>query len=75
MLIYIYKISINGGDKLSHTLKNNYESDDQIVMDYFEYDLHRAFTDLKNEILLGHRDILEGKISSLSDVREEFGLS
>ncbi|MGT2745388.1 hypothetical protein [Streptococcus penaeicida] len=60
---------------MSHTLKNNYESDDQIVMDYFEYDLHRAFTDLKNEILLGHRDILEGKISSLSDVREEFGLS
>lgn len=33
-----------------------------------------AFEDLKKEILLGHQDILEGRLTSLSDVRKEFGL-
>ncbi|MFQ6324155.1 antitoxin [Lactococcus garvieae] len=33
-----------------------------------------AFADLKKEILVGHQDILEGKTTSLADVRKEFNL-
>ena len=31
-----------------------------------------AFEDMKMEILLGHQDIQQGKLTSLSDVRKEF---
>ena len=31
-----------------------------------------AFEDLKKEILLGHQDILEGKVTSLADVGRSF---
>ncbi|EHI74330.1 antitoxin [Streptococcus tangpeifui] len=33
-----------------------------------------AFEDLKKEILLGHQDIAQGKVTALADVRKEFGL-
>ena len=33
-----------------------------------------AFEDLKKEILIGHREIEQGKLTSLADVRKEFGL-
>lgn len=33
-----------------------------------------AFEDLKKEILLGHQDIAQGKVTGLADVRKEFGL-
>ena len=33
-----------------------------------------AFEDLKKEILVGHQEIIQGKVSSLADVRMEFGL-
>ena len=33
-----------------------------------------TFEDLKKKILLGHQDINQGKLTSLSDVRKEFGL-
>lgn len=33
-----------------------------------------AFENLKNEILVGHQEIIQGKASSLADVRMEFGL-
>ena len=33
-----------------------------------------AFEDLKKEILLGHQEIEQGKLTSLADVRKEFGL-
>lgn len=33
-----------------------------------------AFADLKKEILVGHKAILEGKTTSLADVRKEFNL-
>lgn len=33
-----------------------------------------AFEDLKKEILLGHQEIRQGKVTALSDVRKEFGL-
>ena len=33
-----------------------------------------AFEDLKKEILAGHQEIAQGKVTSLSDVRKEFNL-
>ena len=33
-----------------------------------------AFEDLKKEILIGHQEIEQGKLTSLVDVRKEFGL-
>lgn len=33
-----------------------------------------AFENLKKEILAGHREIAQGKVTSLSDVRKEFNL-
>ena len=33
-----------------------------------------AFEDLKKEILAGHQEIAQGKIMSLSDVRNDFNL-
>lgn len=33
-----------------------------------------AFQDLKREVLRGHQEILEGKLTSLTEVRKEFGL-
>lgn len=32
-----------------------------------------AFEDLKKEILLGHQEIEQGKLTSLANVRKEFG--
>ncbi|MGT2907551.1 type II toxin-antitoxin system RelB/ParD family antitoxin [Streptococcus dentiloxodontae] len=32
-----------------------------------------AFEDLKKEILLGHQEIEQGKLTALADVRKEFG--
>jgi hypothetical protein len=33
-----------------------------------------AFEDLKKEILAGHQEIAQGKVTSLADVRKEFNL-
>ena len=33
-----------------------------------------AFEDLKKKILVGHQEIIQGKVSSLADARKEFGL-
>ena len=33
-----------------------------------------AFENLKKEILVGHQEITQNKVSSLVDVRKEFGL-
>lgn len=33
-----------------------------------------AFEDLKKEILMGHQEIEQGKLTSLADVRKEFGV-
>ena len=33
-----------------------------------------AFEDLKKEILIGHQEIEQDKLTSLADVRKEFGL-
>ena len=33
-----------------------------------------AFEDLKKEILIGHQEVAQGKVTSVADVRKEFGL-
>ena len=33
-----------------------------------------AFEDLKKKILIGHQEIAQGKVTSVADVRKEFGL-
>ena len=33
-----------------------------------------AFEDLKKEILAGHQEIAQGKVASLSDIRNDFNL-
>lgn len=42
--------------------------------DFPETKYQVAFEDLKKEILVGHQEITQGKVSSLADVRMEFGL-
>ena len=37
-------------------------------------DVFNSVEDLKKEILLGHQDINQGKLTSLSDVKKKFGL-
>lgn len=34
-----------------------------------------AFCDLKKDILVGHQEITQNKVSSLADVRKKFGLN
>jgi hypothetical protein len=34
-----------------------------------------AFEDLKKEILVGHQEIIQGKVTSLKEARKEFDLS
>ena len=45
-----------------------------VSSDFREIPYQVAFEDLKNEILVGHQEIIQGKVSSLADVRMEFGL-
>lgn len=48
--------------------------DEFVSTDFVNTQMTTAFEDLKKEILLGHQDIQEGRVTSLSDVRKEFGL-
>ena len=45
-----------------------------VTSDLQETQYQVAFEDLKKEILLGHQEIEQGKLTSLADVRKEFGL-
>lgn len=45
-----------------------------VSSDFRETPCQLAFEDLKKEILVGHQEITQGKVSSLADVRMEFGL-
>lgn len=45
-----------------------------VSSDFQETPYQVAFEDLKKEILVGHQEIIQGKVSSLADVRMEFGL-
>ena len=42
--------------------------------DLQEKQYHVAFEDLKKEILFGHEEIDEGKLTSLADLRNDFGI-
>lgn len=50
------------------------DSKEFVFSDSQETQYQVTFEDLKKEILLGHQDINQGKLTSLSDVRKEFGL-
>lgn len=43
--------------------------------DFRETPYQVAFEDLKKEILVGHQEITQGKVSFLADVRKKFGLN
>ena len=45
-----------------------------VSSDFPETTYQVAFENLKNEILVGHQEIIQGKVSSLADARKEFGL-
>ena len=45
-----------------------------VSSDFPETTYQVAFENLKKEILVGHQDIAQGKVSSLADARKEFGL-
>lgn len=56
-------------------MKNIMVNQDKYVSsDFSETKYQVAFEDLKKEILVGHQEITQGKVSSLADVRMEFGL-
>jgi hypothetical protein len=50
------------------------EQSKYVSSDFQEASWQVAFENLKNEILVGHQEIIQGKASSLADVRMEFGL-
>ena len=45
-----------------------------VSSDFPEATYQVAFEDLKKKILVGHQEIIQGKVSSLADSRKEFGL-
>lgn len=45
-----------------------------VTSDLKETQYQVAFEDLKKEILIGHQEIEQDKLTSLADVRKEFGL-
>lgn len=45
-----------------------------VTSDSQETQYQVAFEDLKKEILIGHQEIEQGKLTALVDVRKEFGL-
>ena len=46
-----------------------------VSSDFPETTYQVAFEDLTKEILVGHQEITQGKVSSLADVRKKFGLN
>ena len=46
-----------------------------VSSDFPETTYQVAFENLKKEILVGHQDIAQGKVSSLADVRKKFGFN
>lgn len=68
-----YNIYIQKGvlRKMENTMVNQSK---YVSSDFRETPYQLAFEDLKKEILVGHQEITQGKVSSLADVRMEFGL-
>lgn len=50
------------------------EQSKYVSSDFQETSCQVAFENLKKEILVGHQEIIQGKVSSLADARKEFGL-
>ena len=50
------------------------EQSKYVSSDFQEASCQVAFEDLKKEILIGHQEIAQGKVTSVADVRKEFGL-
>ena len=46
-----------------------------VTSDFPDATYQVAFEDLKKKILVGHQEIIQGKVSSLADVRMKFGLN
>lgn len=51
------------------------EQSKYVSSDFQETSCQVAFENLKKEILVGHQEIIQGKVSSLADVRKKFGLN
>lgn len=51
------------------------EQSKYVSSDFQETSCQVAFEDLKKEILVGHQEIAQGKVSSLADVSKKFGLN
>ena len=57
--------------KIENTMVNQSK---YVSSDFPETTYQVAFENLKKEILVGHQEITQNKVSSLVDVRKEFGL-
>lgn len=51
-----------------------YSLKDRVKNNQLDLQIQVAFTELKNEVYLGHQDIVNGNVHAISDVRSEYGL-
>lgn len=70
------KITVS--DVLNATLRKiangTVDAKEFVSSDLKDTQYHVAFEDLKKEILAGHQEIVQGKVTSLADVRKEYNL-
>ena len=70
------KISVS--DVLNAALRKSCQRDcdpeEFVSSDLQDKQYQVAFEDLKKEILVGHQEIAQGQVTSVADVRKEFGL-
>ena len=69
-----YNIYIQKGvlRKMENTMVNQSK---YLSSDFPKTTYQVAFEDLKKKILVGHQEITQNKVSSLANVRKEFGLN
>ena len=75
-ILAIEKITVS--DVLNATLRKiangTVDAKEFVSSDLKDTQYQVAFEDLKKEILAGHREIAQGKVTYLADVRKEFNL-
>ena len=75
-ILAIEKITVS--DVLNATLRKiangTVDAKEFVSSDLKDTQYQVVFEDLKKEILAGHQEISEGKVTSLTDVRKEFNL-
>ena len=75
-ILAIEKITVS--DVLNATLRKiangTVDAKEFVYSDLKDRQYQVAFEDLKKEILAGHQEIAQGKVTSLADVRKEFNL-